>query len=80
MSLSGFIQRDPKRAAELRPAPAKHTAAQIIWKLRDERRSSWMPAWYATCIALVEAAGSVLYACDQKPKSGHRARVTLFTT
>jgi predicted nucleic acid-binding protein len=46
-----------------------------IWELRHN-----FSAYNATYIALAEATGSVLYTCDEKLRSGHRARVVLFTT
>ena len=44
-----------------------------IWELRHN-----FTAYDATYIALAEATGSVLYTCDEKLRSGHRARVELF--
>jgi predicted nucleic acid-binding protein len=46
-----------------------------IWELRHN-----FTAYDATYIALAEATGSVLYTCDQKLRTGHRARVALFTS
>jgi predicted nucleic acid-binding protein len=45
-----------------------------IWELRHS-----FTAYDAAYIALAEATGSVLYTCDKKLRSGHRARVVLFT-
>ena len=45
-----------------------------IWELRHN-----FTAYDATYIALAEATGSDLYTCDEKLRSGHRARVILFT-
>ena len=45
-----------------------------IWELRQN-----FTAYDAAYIALAEATGSVLYTCDEKLRSGHRARVVLFT-
>jgi predicted nucleic acid-binding protein len=44
-----------------------------IWQLRHN-----FTAYDATYIALAEATGSTLYTCDEKLRSGHRARVVLF--
>ena len=44
-----------------------------IWELRHN-----FTAHDAAYIALAEATGSVLYTCDEKLRSGHRARVVLF--
>ena len=44
-----------------------------IWELRHN-----FTAYDAAYIALAEATDSVLYTCDQKLRSGHRARVALF--
>jgi len=46
-----------------------------IWELRHN-----FTAYDATYIALAEATGSVLYTCDEKLRSGHRARVVLFAS
>ena len=46
-----------------------------IWELRHN-----FTAYDATYIALAEATDSVLYTCDEKLRSGHRARVVLFTS
>jgi predicted nucleic acid-binding protein len=46
-----------------------------IWELRHN-----FTAYDATYIALAEATDSVLYTCDEKLCSGHRARVALFTS
>ena len=46
-----------------------------IWELRHN-----FGAYEAAYIALAEATGSVLYACDEKLRTGHRARVVLFTS
>ena len=46
-----------------------------IWELRHK-----FTAYDATYIALAEATGSVLYTCDEKLRSGHRARVVLFAS
>ncbi|MGD0500420.1 MAG: type II toxin-antitoxin system VapC family toxin [Bryobacteraceae bacterium] len=45
-----------------------------IWELRHN-----FTAYDAAYIALAEATDSVLYTCDEKLSSGHRARVVLFT-
>jgi predicted nucleic acid-binding protein len=44
-----------------------------IWELRHN-----FTAYDATYIALAEATSSALYTCDQKLRSGHRARVVMF--
>jgi predicted nucleic acid-binding protein len=44
-----------------------------IWELRHN-----FTAYDATYISLAEATGSALYTCDEKLRSGHRARVVLF--
>jgi predicted nucleic acid-binding protein len=44
-----------------------------IWELRQN-----FTAYDATYIALAEATGSALYTCDEKLRSGHRARIVLF--
>ena len=46
-----------------------------IWELRRN-----FTAYDAAYIALAEATGSVLYSCDEKLRSGHRARVVLFAS
>ena len=45
-----------------------------IWELRQN-----FTAYDATYIALAEATGAVLYTCDDKLRTGHRAHVVLFT-
>ena len=45
-----------------------------IWELRHN-----FTAYDAAYIALAEATSSVLCTCDEKLRSGHRARVMLFT-
>lgn len=45
-----------------------------IWELRHN-----FTAYDATYIALAEASDSVLYTCDEKLRSGHRARVVCFS-
>ncbi len=45
-----------------------------IWELRHN-----FTAYDAAYIALAEATNSVLYTCDEKLRTGHRARVALFT-
>ncbi len=45
-----------------------------IWELRHN-----FTAYDATYIALAEATKSVLYTGDEKLRSGHRARVVVFT-
>ena len=45
-----------------------------IWELRPN-----FTAYEAAYIALAEATGSILFTCDEKLRSGHRARVVLFT-
>jgi predicted nucleic acid-binding protein len=44
-----------------------------VWELRQN-----FTAYAAVYIALAEATGSVLYTCDAKLSTGHRARVALF--
>ena len=44
-----------------------------IWELRHN-----FTAYDATYIALAEATDSVLFTCDERLQSGHRARVILF--
>jgi predicted nucleic acid-binding protein len=46
-----------------------------IWELRHN-----FTAYDAVYIALAEATDSVLYTCDEKLRSGHQARVVLFTS
>ena len=46
-----------------------------IWELRHN-----FTAYDATYIALAEATDSVLYTCDEKLCSGHRARVAVFSS
>jgi predicted nucleic acid-binding protein len=46
-----------------------------IWELRHN-----FTAYDATYIALAEATDSVLYTCDEKIRSGHRARVAVFSS
>jgi len=46
-----------------------------IWELRHN-----FTAYDATYIALAEATDSTLYTCDEKLRSGHRARVVVFTS
>ena len=46
-----------------------------IWELRHN-----FTAYDATYIALAEATDSALYTCDEKLRSGHRARVVLFAS
>ena len=46
-----------------------------IWELRHN-----FNAYDATYVALAEATGSVLYTCDEKLRTGHRARVVVFTS
>lgn len=45
-----------------------------IWELRHN-----FTAYDATYIALAEATNAVLYTCDKKLCTGHRARVKLFS-
>ena len=45
-----------------------------IWELRHN-----FTAYDAVYIALAEATESVLYTCDEKLRTGHHARVALFT-
>ena len=45
-----------------------------IWELRHN-----FTAYDATYIALAETTGSVLYTCDGKLRTGHRAEVVLFS-
>jgi predicted nucleic acid-binding protein len=46
-----------------------------IWELRHN-----FTPYDAAYIALAEATGSVLYTCDDKLRTGHRARVAVFTS
>jgi len=79
--LSGGKQIDAHRSAEflegLAALPAERYAHTPligrIWELRHN-----FTADDAAYIALAEATGSVLYTCDEKLRSGHRARVVLF--
>lgn len=65
--------------AELAALPAErysHTPLiRRMWELRHN-----FTAYDAAYIALAEATGSVLYTCDEKLRTGHRARVVLFTS
>ena len=45
-----------------------------IWELRHN-----FTAYDAAYIALAEATGSVLYTCDRKLRTGHRAEVVVFS-
>ncbi|MGE5648435.1 MAG: type II toxin-antitoxin system VapC family toxin [Acidobacteriota bacterium] len=74
---------DPHRSAEfltgLAALPAERYAHTPligrIWELRHN-----FTAYDAAYIALAEATGSTLYTCDEKLRTGHRARVVLFTS
>jgi predicted nucleic acid-binding protein len=46
-----------------------------VWELRHN-----FTAYDAAYIALAEATGAVLYTCDEKLRTGHWARVILFTS
>lgn len=63
--------------ADLADLPAErysHTPLiDRIWELRHN-----FSAYDAAYIALAEATGAVLYTCDEKLRTGHRARVVLF--
>jgi predicted nucleic acid-binding protein len=80
--LAGARRIDAHRSAEflvgLAALPAERYAHSPlvgrIWELRHH-----FTAYDAVYIALAEATGSVLYTCDAKLRSGHRARVILFT-
>ena len=71
--------RSQQFLAELVALPAErysHTPLiGRIWELRHN-----FTAYDAAYIALAEATDSVLYTCDEKLCSGHRARVALFTS
>lgn len=71
--------RSAEFLAELAALPAERYANTPligrIWELRHN-----FTAYDATYIALAEATDSVLYTCDEKLRSGHRARVVLFTS
>lgn len=59
----------------LRAERYSHTPlVERMWELRHN-----FTAYDAAYIALAEATKSVLYTCDEKLRSGHRARVVLFT-
>lgn len=81
--LAGAQRIDGHRPAEflagLASLPAEryaHTPLMgRIWELRHN-----FTAYDAAYIALAEATGPVLYTCDEKLRSGHRARVVLFTS
>jgi predicted nucleic acid-binding protein len=69
--------RSAQFIAELAALPAeRYSHAPLlsrIWELRHD-----FTAYDATYVALAEATDSVLYTCDEKLQSGHRARVMLF--
>ena len=69
--------RSAEFLAELAALPAERYAhtplVDRIWELRHN-----FTAYDAAYIALAEATGSVLYTCDERLRSGHRARVVLF--
>ena len=70
--------RSAEFLAALAALPAERYAhaplIERIWELRQN-----FTAYDATYIALAEATDSVLYTCDEKLRSGHRARVVIFT-
>jgi len=78
--LAGAQRIDAHRVAEflegLAAMPAERYAHTPligrIWELRHN-----FTAYDAAYIALAEATDSVLYTCDEKLRSGHRARVVL---
>jgi len=78
--LAGAQRIDAHRIAEfldgLAAMPAERYAHTPligrIWELRHN-----FTAYDAAYIALAEATDSVLYTCDEKLRSGHRARVVL---
>jgi predicted nucleic acid-binding protein len=81
--LAGGQRIDGHRSAEflagLAAMPAERYAHTPligrIWELRHN-----FTAYDAAYIALAEVTGSVLYTCDEKLRSGHRAGVVLFTS
>jgi len=81
--LAGGKQIDAHRSAEflagLAALPAERYAhTPLIGRIWELRHS--FTAYDATYIALAEATDSVLYTCDEKLRSGHRARVVLFAS
>ncbi|MCL4852937.1 MAG: type II toxin-antitoxin system VapC family toxin [Bryobacteraceae bacterium] len=65
--------------AELAALPAeRYSHTPLIGRMWELRHN--FTAYDAAYIALAEATGSVLYTCDEKLHSGHRARVVLFTS
>lgn len=79
--LTGSQRIDSHRCAEflagLASLPAERYAhtplTGRIWELRHN-----FTACDAAYIALAEATSSILYTCNEKLRSGHRARVLLF--
>ena len=79
--LAGGQRIDAHRSAQflagLEELPAERYAHTPligrIWELRHN-----FTAYDATYIALAEATDSVLFTCDERLQSGHRARVILF--
>ncbi len=71
------VHRSGEFLADLAALPAErfsHTPLiGRMWELRHN-----FTAYDAAYIALAEATDSVLYTCDEKLRSGHRARVVLF--
>ncbi len=64
--------------AELAALPAeRYSHTPLIGRMWELRHN--FTAYDAAYIALAEATGSVLYTCDEKLRTGHRARVVLFT-
>jgi predicted nucleic acid-binding protein len=63
--------------AELEILPVQRQSHTLllrrVWELRHN-----FTAYDAAYIALAEATGAVLYTCDAKLATGHRARVKLF--
>ncbi|HEU0142183.1 MAG TPA: type II toxin-antitoxin system VapC family toxin [Bryobacteraceae bacterium] len=65
--------------AELAALPAeRYSHTPLIGRMWELRHN--FTVYDAAYIALAEATGSVLYTCDEKLRSEHRARVVLFTS
>lgn len=80
--LAASQQIDSHRSAQLLAGLAALPAERYshtpligrIWQLRHN-----FTAYDAAYIALAEVTGAVLYTCDENLRTGHRARVRLFT-
>ncbi len=81
--LAGNQRIDAHRSAEflagLAALPAERCPhAPLIGRMWELRHN--FTAYDATYIALAEATDSTLYTCDDKLRTGHQARVVLFTS